>query len=157
VQGVSFVNANGGNTNYFKGSFEAVYPDAAHVTITDQGRNITFNGMPGGFGTYGVGDNSNNFNEKISVAYVTGSHSFKAGLQTLQGQYDTYGMPTSVNQFNYQFFLGVPTTIVQFAGPFSSKVRISGQALFAMDQWTVSRLTLNLGVRFDHFSGHTLA
>jgi hypothetical protein len=36
-------------------------------------------------------------------------------------------------------------------------MQLSSIALYAQDQWTMKRLTLNLGARFDRFEGHTLA
>ena len=33
----------------------------------------------------------------------------------------------------------------------------SGQSLYAQDQWTLKKLTINAGLRFDHFTGRTLA
>ena len=38
----------------------------------------------------------------------------------------------------------------------SSKARLSSLGLFAQDQWTVKKLTLNLGLRLDRFYGKTL-
>ena len=128
-----------------------------HVSIKDNQTQVTWNAIPGSTDAYSTGDDSNNFNQRVSVSYITGSHAMKFGLQTLEGKFDASGMPLSVNQFDYQFFGGVPTTIVQFAGPFSSRVRVASQGLYAQDQWTLRKLTLNLGARFDHFSAHTLA
>ena len=156
-QGVNFSNGSGVNPNYFTGIGHEFLPDATHVSIKDNLTQQTWNAIPASAFTYGLPDNSNNFNQRFSVSYITGSHAMKFGLQTIQGQYDTYGMHHGVNQFNYQFFGGVPTTIIQFAGPFSSKVRVTGQGLYAQDQWTLKKLTFNLGARVDHFTGRTLA
>ena len=76
--------------------------------------------------SYGEDDNSNNYNQRFSVAYVSGTHSFKVGFQTVQGNYDFFGMQGGVEQVNYQFRGGVPVGIVQVAGPFQSLTRLSG-------------------------------
>ena len=39
---------------------------------------------------------------------------------------------------------------------FKSNGRVKSLGLYASDQWTIQRLTLNLGVRFDHFNVGTL-
>jgi len=48
-------------------------------------------------------------------------------------------------------------SLTQWAGPFAQYMHLSSVAVYAQDQWTVKRLTLNLGLRFDRFEGHTLA
>ena len=40
--------------------------------------------------------------------------------------------------------------------PFKSDGRVQSQALYASDQWTINHLTLNGGVRYDHFNVGTL-
>jgi hypothetical protein len=155
-QGVDYTNGSGVSPNYLTGIGQPIVPDLQHVSIHDNLTQLTWNALPGGTAAYGVGDNSNNFNQRFSVSYITGSHAMKFGLQTIQGTYESYGMPQGVNQFNYQFFGGAPTTIVEFAGPFEAKARVAGQALYAQDQWTLKKLTANLGARFDHFAAHTL-
>src|SRR5262249_17511946 len=41
----------------------------------------------------------------------------------------------------------------QFAGPVAYKQRSRNLGLYAQDQWTIQRLTLNVGARFDYFHG----
>lgn len=156
-QEVSFSNGSGASPNYFFATGEPSLPSKDRVAITDDAIQYTWNAIPGGTSTYGYHDRSDNFNQRFAVSYITGSHAIKAGLQTLQGRYDTFGMQEGVNQFNYHFFAGLPSTVVQFAGPFQSQVRVASQGLYMQDQWTRSRLTLNMGVRYDHFGGRTLA
>jgi len=98
-----------------------------------------------------------NYTQRASMSYVTGSHQVKVGLQALQGKYDTFGdaFPSGTN---YLFAGGTggvrpfPLFINQFASPFANFVRVRSQGVFAQDQWTIKRLTLNLGVRYDHFT-----
>ncbi|MEQ1898573.1 MAG: carboxypeptidase regulatory-like domain-containing protein [Vicinamibacterales bacterium] len=97
----------------------------------------------------------NNVNEKLTMSYVTGSHSFKAGLQTQQGVFNTRGNhPTGIT---YTFLNGVPNRITQGAGPFRSDARLRGTGIFVQEQWSLNRLTINAGGRFDGFRGFTLA
>ncbi len=156
-QEVNFVDGVAPKASKLTGKGSPVFPGAGIFAITDLGTGFTFGALPGGITSYGENDDSNNYNQKLSVNYITGTHAMKFGLQTLQGHYDFYGMQNGVEQVNYQFRLGVPVSLTEFAGPFQSKTRLSGLGLFAQDQWTLKRLTLNYGVRYDHFNGRTLA
>ena len=58
----------------------------------------------------------------------------------------------------YQFRNGRPTQLTQFVVPTKEWDRISPDlGLFAQDQWTIKRLTLNLGLRFDYLRGYVPA
>src|SRR5262249_23200302 len=63
----------------------------------------------------------------------------------------------NTNQVQYIFRNGAPISLQEWAGPFIQKTGIHGEGLFAQDQWTVNRLTLNLGLRYDHYYGHALS
>jgi hypothetical protein len=93
--------------------------------------------------------------EQLTVSYISGSHAFKVGLQMFQGSVDSDTME-STNQVQFIFRNGVPSALQEWAGPFIQQTGIHGEGLFAQDQWTLNRITLNLGLRFDHFYGHAL-
>jgi hypothetical protein len=163
-QEVNFVDGVAANANKFTGKGEPVFPGSGIFAITEQTGvtggapgGFAYGAMPGNFLNYGENDDNNNFNQRVTVSYVTGSHAFKTGLQTIQGHYDFYAMQRGVEQVNYFFRGGSPASLRQFAGPFQSRTRLNGQGLFAQDQWTINRVTLNLGARYDHFAGRTLA
>lgn len=134
--------------------------ESTDVGIQDTGLGITYGSPAGGnFPVQGgltPGVNSSKpFVLRGSMAYVTGSHAFKVGMNTVDGVHD-FG--AYINQSrSYRFLNGRPTTVVQYASPFFTSVRIQSRGLYAQDQWTVDRLTLNLGVRFDHFKSRVLA
>jgi hypothetical protein len=52
----------------------------------------------------------------------------------------------------YRFNNGVPNRITQYATPFTAFVDGVETALFVQDRWTVRRLTLSGGLRFDYFA-----
>jgi hypothetical protein len=94
---------------------------------------------------------TNPLNQRFSVSYVGGSHAFKFGEQLLEGfQTLNENVP---QQLGYLFLNGRPTNIVQHAGPVLIDMRIQSLSLYGQDQWTLRRLTLNLGVRYDQFVG----
>ena len=105
----------------------------------------------------GDGDDirQDNLNQRFSVSYVTGSHTFEVGQQWLEGWY-IYNQRVQQN-LSYDLFRGRPFSITQFALPIAWEDRIRSIGLYAQDQWTIDRLTLNLGVRYDHFEGWAAA
>ena len=86
-----------------------------------------------------------------SVSYVTGSHNFKAGLN-YQNNYtnDAYDAPGGVYQ-GY-FSNGAPNFLF-LTGPDNSRMNINCDCgLYVQDAWTMERLTLNGGFRYDWFN-----
>jgi hypothetical protein len=88
---------------------------------------------------------------RFAVSYVTGSHSFKLGMQAQEGWNRQNGHINLDRQ--YIFFNRNPILINQFATPLTKEERARSIGLFAQDQWTIDRLTLNLGARFDFHKG----
>src|SRR5262245_65656934 len=96
------------------------------------------------------------------MSYVTGSHVLKGGVQIEEGLWNQgnrvdrkVGFQGEVlGNVSYRFLRGVPNGITQYATPFFRQERVKADlGLFVQDQWTVKRLTLNYGVRFDYFNG----
>jgi hypothetical protein len=163
-QEVNFVDGVEANANKFTGAGTAVFPGSGAFSILESTGvpggapgGYRYGGLAGNFLVYGENDDNNNFNQRASVSYVTGSHALKAGFESIQGHYDFYAMQHNVEQVNYTFRGGSPASLTQLAGPFQSRTRLTGQGLFAQDQWTVGKVTLSGGARYDHFAGRTLA
>ena len=90
-------------------------------------------------------------NQKFTMSYVTGSHAFKTGIQTLYGWRDKESVFS--HDVTYTFNGRTPQSVTFWATPYVDKTRQFTTALFAQDQWTISQLTLNLGVRTDSLNG----
>ena len=84
---------------------------------------------------------------------MTGAHNVKTGFTILRGDVtgntlnradDVAGLPIS-----YTFSNGAPSLMTLFASRNSEAHLKHDLSLFAQDQWTMRRLTLNLGLRFD--------
>ena len=90
-----------------------------------------------------------------NVSYVTGAHSFKAGYSHTWAESSTQQNDNDMS-LGYQFNRGVPVQIFQRATPYfdGGYVMTAELGLFAQDRWTVDRMTVNMGVRFDYLSGY---
>ena len=56
---------------------------------------------------------------------------------------------------NYRFNNGVPNQLTLLDAPWNFEETTQDLAFFAQDQWTVNRLTVNAGARFNHATGQT--
>jgi Carboxypeptidase regulatory-like domain len=85
----------------------------------------------------------------FNASYVTGSHSMKFGYQ---GNWWRDDREAHVNTQNllYTFTRGAPISLTEYANPYFVNGRAAMMSFFAQDQWTVKRLTLQGGVRYDH-------
>ena len=98
-----------------------------------------------------------NTNARASMSYVTGSHSAKFGTTLQWGNSDRTqaGLAGHSRQIN---FGGQPISALFSRYPVvvedtwdTNYMRSFG--LYAQDQWTLDRLSINAGVRFDYFRG----
>ena len=125
--------------------------EADHVQVTDTGLGINY-------GNYawlrGDPNNTDRYSQRFSVSYVTGSHNFKAGIQAEQLVDNVYLVRGGGN-VQYRFNNGVPNRITQWSTPYLQRDRARDLGIYAQDQWTIDRLSLNLGVRFDSLYGYS--
>ena len=85
---------------------------------------------------------------RFSATYVTGTHAVKVGVTTRFEWYNQiFFHPESVD---YTVFNGLPSALRTYADPIRYRERLSPNlGIYAQDQWTLDRLTVNAGVRFD--------
>ena len=87
---------------------------------------------------------------KGSMSYVTGSHALKTGasIRRATGEqiYEIFQNVTYTT-LNYR-----PTSVSYQATNYYPKERETAVGLFAQDQWTLHRLTVNAGLRYDYYS-----
>ncbi len=93
-------------------------------------------------------------NDRLVVSYVTGSHAMKVGLTTYHGRSSQYYTMDPALQYVFiqpnPAVAPVPASITYYAAPIDANQRVTRIGTFAQDQWTLDRLTLNLGLRFDY-------
>jgi hypothetical protein len=86
-----------------------------------------------------------------AASYVTGSHSAKVGFRFHQNIADYPINFYNNTQLNYQFTGGVPSAVtVEGDANAQQEQHQFMYAMYAQDRWTVNRLTLQGGLRFEH-------
>ena len=112
--------------------------------IRDTGTGFSYNAPPLGNDNWGTVETY-----RFVASYVTGSHAFKVGITQEHGE--NIRMSTVNNDINLTFSNGRPTQITLNTTPRRSVERFNAMiGVFAQDQWTIKRLTINPGVRFDY-------
>jgi hypothetical protein len=97
---------------------------------------------------------SHNWNARLVASYVTGSHAAKFGINFLHASsYSTTEVAN--NGLSYSLLNGQPRSVTLSATPTSRyDVGKANVGLYAQDQWTMNRLTLNVGLRFDYYNAY---
>ena len=102
------------------------------------------------------------YNQRAALTYVTGAQTIKAGVTVEQliadYQYgpDAGGRP-GIHEIAYSFRNQIPASITQFATPYVLRNRVNPDlGVFIQHQWTLNRMTLNTGLRYEDFSGYVL-
>lgn len=100
------------------------------------------------------------YNFNGSFSYVTGSHALKVGGVFLKAPKDYQTrIPHDVN-YNFAgslpagvvesgFSTARPESVTYYATPYEYKIRMTQTVAYVQDQWTIDRVTLNLGLRYD--------
>jgi carboxypeptidase family protein len=121
-------------------------------SILELSRNYRYGARGSGLGPTMAWGNQNfkQGNQRVTLSYITGSHSFKSGLYALEALVHRRALIN--HDVSYTFRNGVPQSVTYWATPYEREGRVRSLGLYAQDQWTIRKLTLNLGVRFDSFS-----
>jgi hypothetical protein len=94
-----------------------------------------------------------------SVSYVTGSHAFKTGALWGFGNNDYVSSINGDLWQNYQggtlvngvYTQGRPTSVTVFNTPLNRQPQLKANiGLYAQDQWTIDKFTVNLGIRWEY-------
>jgi hypothetical protein len=120
------------------------------ISVFDASNGFRYHGALPSSGFWG-NHTTNQSTQRFSVSYVTGAHTFKTGLFLQEGWRQN---PQKVAQsVDYTFLAGQPLSLTEYASPLVEKERLKADlGLFVQDQWTIKRLTLNYGLRFDYFN-----
>jgi hypothetical protein len=153
-----------GNTYYQWGVRELdPNPGRDLVRVTDNATIVTETGVSGPM-TYRsqnwLINKTDGANWFLNGSYITGSHSMKVGYQGNWWK-DDRAEYTNTQSLAYTFTGGTraadgtfipsrPSSITEYANPYFNNARAAMMSFFAQDQWSVGRLTLQGGVRYDH-------
>jgi hypothetical protein len=87
-----------------------------------------------------------------ALSYVTGAHAFKVGFSDISGLLTNSEFFTSTNTA-YRLNNGIPNQLTEYATPFAYQDDLKAElGIYVQDKWTVRRLTLNGGLRFDYMN-----
>ena len=94
------------------------------------------------------------FNYHVSLSYVTGSHNVRTGVMNGFGRRDYYR--TNNGDIERQRYRnGVPEEVYVSNLPLSYSYAVDRDlGIYAQDTWTLGRLVLNLGVRWEQMRAH---
>ena len=148
IEGGFSTNYERYHTLYQPGISKTPYSPEWYTTINkqDSGKGTQWNAGATNQGMY-----PDRFAYAASASYVTGVHNIKVGVQDTTGRYRQFR--SSNGDIRALFLNGVATqatilnTPVRFEDDLKADVGVYGQ-----DQWTVNRLTLNYGVRWEYFA-----
>ena len=123
----------------------AIGPTAIESTTGQRIRAVTF-GNPVSPQVYRDEDQRNDV-YRVAVSYVTGSHGFKFGFQ----EQNAFLSPLYNAPADYELTLvsGRPNAVTFLPTPYRLTNYAYKSSAFAQDQWSVNRVTMNLGVRWD--------
>lgn len=114
------------------------------IAVTDSGTGISYRARSNYF-LNNYPDNHVN----VSVAYVTGSHAAKFGVQFAKGYLEQRNF-REPGAMSYSLRNGVPTAITVYNAPRNPWYDHRNLGIYLQDQWTLRRLTVNAGLRFDY-------
>ncbi len=127
--------------------------DPATPAFTDLGTGISWGNLTSSYGH----NASHQFNTRFVASYVTGSHAAKFGVTFMHTSAHTTSNITN-DGMTLQLLNGVPSRVTVFSTPLAfDEVMKFNAGLFAQDQWTIRHLTMNLGVRYDHYNAYVPA
>jgi hypothetical protein len=103
-------------------------------------------------GVFTGGEYQNQANVRVGLSYVTGRHSVKAGVDYHYGHRSNPTYETS-SDVAYLVAFGRPLSATFYSAPYVQTQNIGADmGLYIQDKWTLRRLTINYGIRWDYFN-----
>jgi len=103
-----------------------------------------------------------NYTSMASASYITGSHAMKFGMTDGWGRNSrTFAPKANINTLitvNAPGVTDFPFQVAVYNTPTTGIQKVNSDfGSYAQDMWTMNRLTLNYGARFDHFNAEVPA
>ena len=128
-------------------------PDA--ISISNQLDGFRWN-SPAQWGTPRWADR---YSQRFSMSYVPGSHAIKVGFQLEEGWRKNASQANG--DMNYRFRgsgPGATPNQITLVVPREANERMKADlGIYAQDKWTIKRLTVNAGLRFDYVNSYVPA
>ncbi len=123
----------------------------AGASRRDANRATLYNGLANWGGRY-----PDRFALSGSLSYVTGSHNVKVGIQDNWGPYiNTREANADLQQV---YLSGVPNSVTIYNTPLRYKDSLVADiGIYAQDTWTIDRLTVNAGIRWEYMDAEVSA
>jgi hypothetical protein len=103
-------------------------------------------------GVFTGGEYQNQANVRAGLSYVTGRHSLKVGVDYHYGHRSNPTYETS-SDVSYLTAFGFPLSATFYSAPYVQTQNVGADmGLYAQDKWTLHRLTINYGIRWDYFN-----
>ena len=90
---------------------------------------------------------------RFAASYVTGAHAFKFGFVNARAtaDYDNF----AIQPIRYRLNNGIPNQVILRVRPYHDLWTLDAEpGLFAQDRWTIDRLTVTAGLRYDYRKSH---
>jgi carboxypeptidase family protein len=122
-------------------------PGSARLNaVTEQSNNLTYRAANG--------DSTDTWNYtdlfRATASYITGAHAFKVGFN-LGYPRQTQWIYNIDSPMSFRFNNGVPNQLTLVATPYLRETNTADHGAFVQDRWTVRRLTVTGGLRYDYF------
>jgi len=117
----------------------------AMISATDQLTLLTYRSRP----TY-ADTRSATVYWRAALSYIAGPHAFNVGFNRGSGflENSTY----SVQPVSYRLLDGSPNLLTEYATPYGGRIDEDADlGAYIRDTWTIRRLTLTVGARYDYF------
>jgi hypothetical protein len=141
------------NTLYQPGIEKAPFTPEWYNVInkSDSGRGTQWNAGATNQGMY-----PDRFAAMAAVSYVTGTHNVKFGVQDTWGRYRQFR--SANGDIRAVFLNGVATSATILNTPVNFEDDLKADlGIFAQDSWTIDRLTVNYGARWEYFASGVAA
>ncbi|PYR64182.1 MAG: hypothetical protein DMF88_23665, partial [Acidobacteria bacterium] len=90
---------------------------------------------------------------RFAMSYVTGAHAFKTGIVNSWAMADYNQF--AIQPIRYRLNRGIPNQVIMRVRPYHDLWTLDAEpGIYAQDRWTVDRLTLNVGLRYDYKRSH---